>query len=127
MKRILVGAPMDRIFVKNLLLRCIVGLNPEEREKRQDVVLNLTLHADLSAVRASDDIEDSVDYKTVTKNVIALVEASEFFTVETLADRIADVCLANPLVALTEVTVEKPGALRFAESVGVVVTKRRGE
>lgn len=118
---------MDRLFVRNLRLRCIVGVNPEERVKRQEVILSLTLSADLSAVRQSDDLADSVDYKAVTKKVIALVEDSRFYTVEALADRVADLCLENPLVQEAEVILEKPGALRFSESVGVVVTKGRGD
>jgi len=118
---------MDRIFITNLLVRGIIGINPEERDKKQDVIVNVTLHADLSAVRASDNLDESIDYKTVAKSVIDLVESSSYFTVERLADHIADLCLAHPRVQTADVSVEKPGALRFAESVGVAVTKQRGE
>ncbi|NCO38377.1 MAG: dihydroneopterin aldolase [Armatimonadetes bacterium CG_4_10_14_3_um_filter_66_18] len=121
------GDPMDRIFITNLLVRGIIGINPEERDKKQDVIVNVTLHADLSAVRASDNLDESIDYKTVAKSVIDLVESSSYFTVERLADHIADLCLAHPRVQTADVSVEKPGALRFAESVGVAVTKQRGE
>lgn len=116
---------MDRIYIKDLLLRCIVGVYEEERREKQDIVINITLHADLSKARQSDRIEDSVDYKAVKNRVIALVDNSSFYLLETLADRIASVCLEDPRVQRAEVLVEKPGALRFARSVGVEVTRER--
>jgi FolB domain-containing protein len=113
----------DRILIKNLLVRGILGIKPEEREKQQDIVVNLELEADLRPAGGSDAIDDAVNYRSVTKDVIALVEESRFHTVEMLATEIARLALAGYPVRSVTVTVEKPGALRFAESVGVTITR----
>lgn len=116
---------MDRIFIKNLLLRCIIGLNDFERKDKQDVVINIDLYGDLKSACASDRIEDTFDYRAITKRVIKSVEGSKFYLVEALAERIAEICLEDPEVQEVEVSVEKPGALRFAESVGVIIRRKR--
>ncbi len=116
---------LDRIHIGDLLLRCVVGVRDWEREARQNVLLNLTLHADLQAAAATDDIEDTVDYVTIKKNVIEMVEGSSFYLVEALAQAVAEVCLADPLVRRVDVRGEKPGALRFARTVAVEMTRER--
>jgi 2-amino-4-hydroxy-6-hydroxymethyldihydropteridine diphosphokinase len=118
---------MDQIQIKDLLLRTIIGINPEEREKRQDVLLNLTLHADTRPAGASDDVADAVNYRTITKQVIHLVENSKFYLVEKMAAAVAEVCLSDPRVQRVTVRLEKPGALRFARSVGVEIERRRDD
>ena len=118
-------AQLDRIHIKDLLLRCIIGINPEERVEKQDVVINITLRADLRAAGSSDRIEDAVDYKTIKKRVMALVLDSSFFLVEKLAEEIAAICLEDQRVHRATVCVEKPGALRFAKSVGVEITREQ--
>jgi len=117
----------DRIEIKDLLLRGIVGINEWEREKPQDILLNLTLFADLGAAGASDRIEDTINYRTLTKQVIDHVEGSARFTVEALAADVARICLADPRVRRVRVRVEKPGALRFARSVGVEIERTADE
>jgi len=117
----------DRIEIKDLLLRGIVGINEWEREKPQDILLNLTLFADLGAAGASDRIEDTINYRTLTKQVIEHVEGSARFTVEALAADVARICLADPRVRRVRVRVEKPGALRFARSVGVEIERTADE
>jgi FolB domain-containing protein len=117
---------LDRVHIRDLLIRCVVGINDEERREKQDVIINITLHADLTEPCQSDRIEETVDYKAVKKKVIAMIESSSFFLVEALAEAIAGICLENRLVELVDVSVEKPGALRFAKSVGVEITRRRG-
>jgi dihydroneopterin aldolase/D-erythro-7,8-dihydroneopterin triphosphate epimerase len=109
----------DRILIRDLSLRTIIGINEEERCERQDVLINLILWVDIAEAEASDDIKDSVDYRALTKRVIHLVEGSRFYLVEKLAAEIASLCLEEPCVSRVRVTVEKPGALRFARSVGV--------
>jgi dihydroneopterin aldolase/D-erythro-7,8-dihydroneopterin triphosphate epimerase len=113
----------DEIQVKDLLLRTIIGINEEERRNRQDVLINLTLFADTRAAGVSDDIADAVNYKTITKRIIKLVEESRFFLVEKMVDEIANSCLENPQVERVRVSVEKPGALRFARSVGITIER----
>jgi dihydroneopterin aldolase/D-erythro-7,8-dihydroneopterin triphosphate epimerase len=116
---------MDRIYIRDLQLRCIIGIYPEERRERQDVVINVTMGGDFSAAGRSDDIQDAVDYKVTKKHIIALVENSAFNLIETLAERIAAVCLEHPKVEEATVSVDKPGALRFTRSVAFEITRRK--
>ena len=113
----------DRIEIHDLLLRCIVGINPEERVKKQDVIINLTLYGNMRQAGLSDDIEDAINYKSLTKRVIDHVEESSFFLVEKLAHSIAEIAVCEFGVDQAIVSVEKPGALRFARSVGVVIER----
>lgn len=116
---------MDRIYIRDLQLRCVIGVYEEERAERQDIVINLVLEGDFSAAARSDDIADAVDYKVLKKKVIKLVEASQFRLIETLAGRIADACIEHPKVDRVTVTVDKPGALRFARSVAFEITRAK--
>ena len=117
---------MDFIHIRDLSIRCIIGIFPEERVTLQEVVLNLRLGTDaISAAARSDDIADTIDYKALKQRIRALVEASSFNLIETLADRVAALCLEDPRTLEVRVTVDKPGALRFARSVAVEVTRRR--
>ena len=118
-------APYDRIHIRDLALRCIVGINDWERTRKQDVNISITLFADLGAACRSDRIEDTVDYKAIKERVRDLVEDSSFLLVERLAQAVADACLEDPRVARVTVLAEKPGALRFARTVGVEITRDR--
>lgn len=113
----------DMIFIDGLHLRCIIGINEVERKQKQDVLINVELWTDMEEATRTDRIETTIDYKSLTKDIIARVEKSEFFLVEALAGMIADICTARRGVKRARVTVEKPGALRFARSVGARVTK----
>jgi dihydroneopterin aldolase/D-erythro-7,8-dihydroneopterin triphosphate epimerase len=116
---------IDRIFIQDLHLRCIIGIHDWERKKKQDVLVNIEMEADCAPAGTSDDFSDAVDYRALTKKVIALAEASEFFLVEKMAQAVAELCLEDPRVEGARVRVEKPGAVRFARSVGVEVERRR--
>ena len=116
---------MDTILIEELLLRCIVGINEDERENKQDVVINLTLSADMSRAGETDCIDDAVNYRSVTKRIIEHVEGSSFLLVEALAASIARIILTEFPVVKVRVKVEKPGALRFARSVGVEIERER--
>ncbi len=119
---------LDRIVIRDLLVRGIVGINPEERRERQDILVNVTLWADTRPAAASDDIADAVNYRTITKAMIAHIEGSAPYLVERLAADLAEICFAqDPRVQAVEVSVEKPGALRFARSVGVTIHRQRGD
>jgi len=118
---------MDRIFIKDLLARCIIGINDDERREKQDVLINVTLHVDSSKAGASDRFEEAVDYRSIKKEIFSMVEGSSFFLVEKLAQETADICLAKPGVEQVQVLVEKPSALRFARSVGVEITRPASE
>ncbi len=116
---------LDRIEIKGLMVRAILGINDDERVNRQNVVIHLTMFADTRQAAASDDINDTVNYRSVAKEVIALAESSEYFLVETLAQQIANLCFKDERVQKVIVSVEKPDALRFAESVGVTIERER--
>ena len=116
---------MDHILVRDLACRTVIGDNPDERRSRQDVLLQLRLgYAGLRAGR-SDRLADALDYRALKKRVVAHVEASSFRLLEALAESVADVCLQDAHVRAVEVTVDKPGALRFARSVAVCIERAR--
>ncbi len=116
---------MDQVIIKDLLVRGIIGVNDWEREKPQEILINIVLFAELSKAGESDDIEDSVNYRTISKNVQAHAESAKRLTVEALAADLAKICLAEPGVMKVRVRVEKPGAVRFAGSVGVEIERSR--
>jgi FolB domain-containing protein len=116
---------LDRIHIRDLRLRCIIGLYPHERTERQDVVIQITLYVDLSLPGRTDRLEDSVDYKAVKQRVVAMVEGSSFLLLERLAEEIARLCLEDQRVRRVRVLVEKPGALRFARTVGVEIQREQ--
>src|SRR5574340_845574 len=116
---------MDRIIIKDLLIRGIIGISERERSQRQDILVNIVLFGDISAAGKSDNIQDCINYRTVAKKTIAFVEHSARYTVEALASDIARVCLEEPEVKGVQVRVEKPGAVRFAQSVGVEIERFR--
>ena len=114
---------MDKIYIHDLMLRCIIGIYPQERSETQDVVVNVAMECDLARAGQTDRIEDTVDYKSIKKEIIRLVEGSSFNLIEKLAAEVAQVCLAAAGVRRVTVTVDKPGALRFTRSVAVEITR----
>ena len=108
--------------IKNLRLRTIIGIFDWERKNRQDVVLNIELEFDGRKAAESDDIEDTVDYKTLTKRIISEVEQSQFYLLEKLANHVLKIIMENPNVLRAVVEVDKPHALRFADSVSIICT-----
>ena len=118
--------PTDSIVIKDLLVRGIIGVNDWEREAEQDILVNVALSTDLSRAGRTDDLADTVNYRTVAKKIIAHVEGTQRFTLEALAADIAAICLSEPGVRRARVRVEKPGALRFARSVGVEIEREAG-
>lgn len=114
----------DRILINDLLVRGILGINEWERTEKQDILVNIELGADLRAAGRSDNVEDSVNYRTVAKRVVSHVESSARHTAEALAEDLVQICLTMPGVKRARVRVEKPGAVRFARSVGVEIERR---
>ena len=117
--------PLDRIRIRDLSLQCIIGINPEERTKKQEVLINLTLHADLSEAAHTDRLEDTVDYRALKEGIRKCVEASEFFLLERLAEHVAEIALGPAQVQCVEVCVDKPDALRYARSVAVEIRRMK--
>ena len=118
---------MDQIEIHDLLLRAIIGINDDERIHRQDVIINLTMFTDTSRAGHTDAIHDTVNYRDVSKRIVAMVEGSQFLLIERLAEEIATVVLADERVSRVRVSVQKPGAVRFARSVGVTIERDRGD
>ena len=118
---------MDKIIIRDLLLRGIIGINPDERVKQQDILINLVIWADIRQAATSDAIEDAVDYKSITKRVIQHVEESSDFLVERLVTDLARLVITEFGVERVMVRVEKPTALRFAESVGIEIERTRAD
>lgn len=116
---------MDKISIRDLTVRCIIGLEEHERRERQDVLINVDVWADLSDAIEHDDVKRGLDYKQLNKQIIKLAEDSSYFLVERLAEEIARCCLSFERVYGVRVSVEKPGALRFARSVGVEIYRER--
>jgi FolB domain-containing protein len=114
---------MDQVLIKDLVARGIIGINAWEREKPQEILINIVLFADLKKAGKSDNIKDCVDYSTVAKKVIAHAETAHRLTVEALASDLAHLCLEVPGVMKVRLRVEKPGAVRFARSVGVEIER----
>jgi FolB domain-containing protein len=117
----------DKILIRDLLVRGIIGLNDWEREKQQDILINMVLDLDVRAAAQSDDIEDSLNYRSLTKAIVAHVETSARFLVEALASDIARIAILDFGADRVTVRVEKPGALRFAKSVGVEIERSRAD
>ena len=114
---------MDKIFITDLLIRGVIGISEREREQPQDILVNIEISADITAAGKSDNVEDSVNYRTIAKKVLAHTETIKRYTVEALAEDIARLCLENNKVKSVLVRVEKPGAVRFSRSVGVEIIR----
>lgn len=115
----------ERIYIRDLRVSCIIGINPRERVEPQDVVINICMACDLAAACASDAIGDTVNYKTLKDELVAFCSQSSFFLIERLADAIATRCLADARVRQVTVCVDKPAALTGARSVAVEVERSR--
>ena len=118
---------MDKIIIKNLLARGIIGVNDWERNRPQNILINITLFTDTRPAALTDNLDDCVNYSTMSKKVLAHAEAVNRLTVEALANDLARICLEEKGVQKVIVRVEKPGAVRFAESVGVEIERSRDE
>jgi dihydroneopterin aldolase len=116
---------VDKIFLTALSTETVIGIFDWERQVRQRVEIDLVMHFDVAAAARSDSIDDTLNYKAVAKRVLAFVEASQFQLVETLAERIARLVLAEFPVAHVRVTVHKPGAIRHSRDVGVIIERGR--
>ena len=120
--------PLDRIDIYDLRVPGIIGIKPDERLIKQDVLVNATLWVDTRPAAESDDIVDAVNYRSVTKAMIAHIESGKPMLVERLVAELAAICFEqSKQVAEVQVSVQKPGALRHARSVGITIRRRRSE
>jgi 7,8-dihydroneopterin aldolase/epimerase/oxygenase len=114
---------MDTVFIRELRIDTVIGIYEWEREIRQTVVLDLEMDADIAKAAATDAIEDTLDYKAVSKRLIEFVRASEFQLVETLAERCATIVLEEFEVPWVRLTLNKVGAVSAARDVGVIIER----
>jgi len=116
---------MDTIYLHDLRVDAVIGIWDWERKIRQSVVIDLDMAADIRKAAATDSVEDTLNYKLVAKRVQQFVSDSDFQLVETLAERIAAIVTGEFCVPWVRVRVNKPGAIRGAQDVGVII--ERGE
>ena len=119
------SAPLDVTSIRGLRVRARLGVTDHERRDVQDLLIHIDFESDHRRAAETDDLAHAVDYRALNKDVIAAVERSDHRLVETLAETVARTCLKHDGVASVRVRVEKPGALRFADSVGVEIVRRR--
>lgn len=116
----------DRLRIEGLAFKCVIGVTERERRMKQDILVTVEVGLDLSRVGLSDSIQDTVDYREISRRVIAVGEASSFQLVETLAAHLGRTILEDfPRVEAVRVEVEKPGALSAAKAVRAIVVARR--
>ena len=116
---------MATITIKNLRLRTIIGIEAAERTHKQDIIINVEIEVDTAQAAQSDQIGDAFNYKTITKRIIKFVESSDFFLLEKLVDQILKFIMQDENVIAATVEIDKPAALRFADSVSLKQTARR--
>ena len=117
---------LDRILIKDLSVSGILGINPDERVNEQEILVNAIMWADTRPAAESDEIVDAANYRTVAKALIAHIERGKPMLVERLVQELVDICFdMEPRIMQVEMTVEKPGALRHARSVGIKIRRFR--
>ena len=109
------------INIKNLRLRTLIGFNADERTKKQDVVLNIEINYAIGDSVLQDHVEDALNYKTITKRVISHVEEGQFLLLEKMVSDVLDICSDHSSIQSCNVTIDKPHALRFADSVSLTL------
>ena len=114
---------MDIIYISDLRIDTVIGVNEWERRTTQTLILDIEMAADIRAAAGSDDIADTLDYKSVAKRLIAFVSESRFNLVETLAERIAGILLTEFGVPWCRLRINKQGAVRYVRDVGVVIER----
>lgn len=114
---------MDKTFIKDLLVRGIIGIRDWERENEQDILINITVFSDITRAAETDDIAYCVDYSALAKKVQTHAETAARFTVEALANDLANICLLEKGAQKVIVRVEKPKAVQNAQSVGVEIER----
>jgi dihydroneopterin aldolase len=117
------GLGLDIVYIRELEIETIIGIYDWEREKKQTVSLDLEMGTDISLAASSEDIENTLDYKAVAKRLIEFIEGSEFFLVETMAEKIAQIVLEEFSVPWLKLRLGKPGAVTGSKDVGVIIER----
>ncbi len=113
----------DTIHIEQLKINCIVGVNEWERKVRRHIIVDLTLETNAAKAAKKDNIEDAIDYITVSERVTRFVQASSYLLIETLAEKIANVVLGEFPISRIRLKLSKPGAISNAKSVSVSIER----
>ncbi len=113
------------IRIKNLRLRTYIGINEDEIKNKQDVIVNIVVKYPAENATESDNMDDALNYRTITKKIIALVENNRFSLLEKLTHDVLSVAADHPWVSFAEVEIDKPHALRFADSVSLSLSCKK--
>ncbi len=116
---------MAIIRITDLTLKAIIGINDWERTQKQEVIINICLEFNSQKAAKSDNIKDTIDYKSLKKSIIDLVETSQYFLLERLVEEVLDLVMADKKVLSASVRIDKPKALRFAKSVSIESSRKR--
>lgn len=114
---------MDIVYIRDLKIDTIIGIYDWEREIKQTVSLDIKMAHDIRKAAATDDIEHTLNYKAVAERLITFIGDSEFLLVETMAERCAEIIQQEFLVPWLRLRVSKPGAVRDAQDVGVIIER----
>ncbi|RDE19516.1 dihydroneopterin triphosphate 2'-epimerase [Motiliproteus coralliicola] len=112
------------INISNLRLRTYIGFNTEEKRKQQDIIVNAEIHYPVTQQCLSDHVDNALNYKTLTKRIIAHIEQGRFLLLERLVADTLAICTDHPWVSFARVTIDKPHALRFADSVSLTLEQQ---
>lgn len=115
------------ITITNLRLRTFIGFNEEEKNKQQDIIINAEVHYPVSKLCLNDSVENALNYKTICKDIISHVESGRFLLLEKLTSDVLNICVNHPWVNFAKVTIDKPHALRFADSVSLTLSYQAEE
>ena len=116
---------MAKINIRDLRLRTFIGINDDEKKNQQDVVINIQIHYHAQKAVTFNVIEEALNYRTITKKVITHVEQNRFLLLERMTDEVLSLVMEHPQVMWADVTIDKPHALRFSDSVSISLSARR--
>ena len=119
------GEDVNTLYIKDLHTRCIIGVRPEERRKKQDVYISIELRCTQLQGRYTDDLDDTVDYSALSRKILDMTESTSYQLIEALAEAVCRLCLENGQVEEAVVRVNKPGAVPSAKTVGVEIRKQQ--
>ncbi len=110
--------PLDRIFITDLLLPFTIGINEEEQKEKMDVLINITMWVKENRAFATENLDETVDYRILHGEIVQLAKNRSFVLIETLAEVVAELALKHPLVQHVQVRIEKPHIRQYLEHVG---------
>ena len=116
-----------KIHIKDLRVRTFVGINEDEKRNRQDVIINIRIHYHAEKAVSFNSIDEALNYRTITKKIIKHVEDNRFLLLERMTDEVLLIVMENPQVVWSDIRIDKPGALRFCDSVSITLSGCRGD